>query len=224
MSEYVDLAKMLLRGFEGFEASPYGDPTTSGKGKVVPRVGYGTDTVTLPDGTVKKVTAGMTVTKEDAERDLHRRVTTEFGPRVQRTAGQGWDKLTPTAQAALTSVAYNYGSIDKLTGLAEAARRGDSNAVADAIAKLPANARRRQREADFARGGVKTAPMEEVLGLTTPSVAIPKLPKPVDTNPFAIAQSLYKNADAQDLSPIRRTQAPQVNYQAGPIDYTKYFN
>jgi hypothetical protein len=53
------------------------------------RTGYGSDTVTLADGRVVPVTADTRVTREDAERDLARRVQTEFIPRAAQAVGRG---------------------------------------------------------------------------------------------------------------------------------------
>lgn len=144
----------LLRQFEGFRDTPYWDVNAF-------RVGYGSDTITLADGTVKKVAAGDKITREDAERDLNRRVTQEFEPIVAKAIGaDAFATLSPAQRAAATSIAYNYGEIpDRIAG---ALRSGDSEAAAAAIRGLAGdnggiNAKRRNREADiFATGSQST--------------------------------------------------------------------
>lgn len=123
----VQRASQVLRQFEGFIARPKWDVNHL-------RVGYGSDTITTASGQVVTVTAGMVVTKEDAERDLQRRITSEFMPAARAKVGaEAWDKLPPDAQAVLTSLAYNYGSLGKLPTVVNAARAGDLSAMASAI-------------------------------------------------------------------------------------------
>ena len=124
--EAIALAAELLRQKEGLRSKPYWDVNAL-------RAGYGSDTVTRPDGSVQKVTKDTVVTKEDAERDLARRVT-EFAGVAQKEIGANFSNLTPQAQAAITSVAYNYGTTKKVAGLVKAAQTGDNNAIAKAIA------------------------------------------------------------------------------------------
>ena len=145
----MDYDSQLLRGFEGFRETPYWDVNAY-------RVGYGSDTVTLADGTVVPVTQGMTVTRADAERDLQRRLSQEFTPRLVNSIGQDvYSQLTPQQQAALVSITYNYGSLPG--SVAEAIRSGDPAASAAAIRALAThndgiNADRRNREADIFAG------------------------------------------------------------------------
>ena len=124
--EAIALAAELLRQKEGLRSNPYWDVNAL-------RAGYGSDTVTRPDGSVQKVTKDTVVTKEDAERDLARRVA-EFAGIAQKEIGANFSNLTPQAQAAITSVAYNYGTTKKVDGLVKAAQTGDNNAIAKAIA------------------------------------------------------------------------------------------
>src|SRR6185437_1812268 len=138
----VDAAS-FLRGAEGFRTNAYWDVNHF-------RAGYGSDTVTHADGTVEPVTQNTVVTREDAERDLARRVNeTQAG--IQRTVGdQAWNGLAPGAKAALTSVAYNYGHLPD--SVASAVGTGDVQKIAQAIASLPANPDRRRQEAEIALG------------------------------------------------------------------------
>lgn len=109
------------------------------------RVGYSSDTVTRADGSVAPVTATTVVTKEDAERDLQRRVG-QSQQQIQSSIGQeAWSKLSPQAQASLTSVTYNYGHLpNELIGPAQS---GDQSALAQAIHNLSSNPDRRRQEA-----------------------------------------------------------------------------
>ena len=139
----------LLRQFEGFRETPYWDVNAL-------RTGYGSDTITGPDGTVKPVTADTYVSRDDAERDLQRRVQTEFAPKAARAVGEeAFAALSPSQQAALVSITYNYGSLP--SSVASAARSGDPQATAAAIRALGShnggvNKGRRDKEADVFLG------------------------------------------------------------------------
>lgn len=128
----------LLKQFEGFSATAYDDGRRDGNGKRVGppvyRAGFGSDTITLADGTIKAITAGMTVSLEDANRDLQRRVI-EFQNVVVGQVGQGrWGQFDQGQQAALTSIAYNYGSLPER--ILEAVRTGTTQDIASAIGRL----------------------------------------------------------------------------------------
>lgn len=144
-------AAALLRRFEGFRDTPYWDVNAD-------RVGYGSDTVTRADGTVERVTKDTRVSREDAERDLSRRIG-EFQRGIQRDVGAAeWGALPSNAKAALTSVAYNYGSLPK--SVVEAVKSGNMSAVADAVEGLSGhndgiNAKRRREEAAVIRGDAR---------------------------------------------------------------------
>lgn len=143
------MAANMLRRFEGFREKPYWDVNAY-------RTGYGSDTITRADGTVERVAPGVAITREDAERDLQRRLTTEFIPRAARAVGEeNWSALPPNTQAALASVTYNYGSLP--TRVAQAVRTGDLNTIATAVESLAndnggVNASRRMQEASVIRG------------------------------------------------------------------------
>lgn len=146
----------LIREFEGFRDTPYWDVNAQ-------RTGYGSDTVTLADGSVVPVTPGMKITRDDAERDLRRRVEQEFMPRAISAVGQDvWGSLSEPQRAALTSITYNYGSLPQT--VARAVSSGDIGAATNAIAALGAhndgvNAKRRQREAAiFGGAGISSGP------------------------------------------------------------------
>lgn len=133
----------LLKQFEGFRSKAYWDVNAY-------RAGFGSDTVTLSDGSIQRVTEGMTVTLEQANRDLERRIF-EFQSVVIGQVGQGrWGEFNQGQQSALTSIAYNYGSLpDRIL---EAVRSGSSQDIANAIGGLAGdnagiNSNRRMREA-----------------------------------------------------------------------------
>lgn len=146
----------LIRSFEGFRETPYWDVNAL-------RTGYGSDTITMPDGTVRPVTEGDRVSRADAERDLARRVETEFQPIAERAVGsETFAALPPNQQAALVSIAYNYGTIPGT--VAAAVKSGDANAAASAIRDLGVhndgvNKSRREREAAI-YGGQGVSGME----------------------------------------------------------------
>lgn len=154
----------LLRRFEGFSSSAYDDGRRDGAGnRVGPpiyRAGYGSDTITLSDGTIRRVTQGMTVSVEDANRDLARRIV-EFQRGIIDEIGMArWNQFNPAQQAALTSVAYNYGSIGaEGAGISSVVRSGSSDEIANAIRALAGhnggiNRDRRLTEAQVFSNGV----------------------------------------------------------------------
>ena len=147
--ERRDLATDLIKQREDFLEKPKYDVNAY-------RAGYGSDTVTLPDGSVQKIEPGMRVSREDAERDLQRRINTEFVPKAAAKVGEeNWSRLPENTQAALTSVAYNYGTIP--SRIVPAVQSGNPETIAKAIESLAGdnkgiNAGRRMQEANIARG------------------------------------------------------------------------
>lgn len=146
----VEAAASLLREFESFRETPYYDVNAF-------RVGFGSDTITLADQSIKKVVQGMRVSVEDANRDLIRRITTEFAPIAERAAGSGrFATFSPQQQAALISIAYNYGEIpDRIV---EAVRTGSDAQIGRAIESLGGdnggvNRDRRRKEAALFTNG-----------------------------------------------------------------------
>lgn len=134
----------MVKGFEGFIAKAKWDVNAF-------RVGFGSDTVTRADGTIEKVTKDTIVTLEDAQRDLSRRLI-DFQSGIQKAIGvDTWKSLNEAQQAALTSIAYNYGSLPK-TIVAAIEAGGGPAVVAKAIADLSSdnggiNKKRREQEA-----------------------------------------------------------------------------
>ncbi|WP_249963175.1 integrating conjugative element protein [Histophilus somni] len=150
----LDQATGLLRKFEGFISKADWDVNAH-------RVGYGSDTITKADGTVIKVQPGMTVTREDAERDLARRTQLYTNQIKREISEQTWNGLSDRAQAVLTSYIYNYGTLNKTKSVISAAQAsaqsGDMTALANAIRRRQVdnkgvNARRRNQEADYILG------------------------------------------------------------------------
>lgn len=139
----------LIRRKEGFRARPYYDDDAY-------RVGYGSDTITLEDGTILKVKPGMEITRADAERDLNRRIG-EFQSGIVRDIGPDkWAGLPASAQAALTSVAYNYGKLPD--SVVSAIQTGNLGQIANAVRGLSGhnkgiNAKRRHEEAAIIESG-----------------------------------------------------------------------
>lgn len=139
----------LIKGFEGYRDKPYWDTNAY-------RTGYGSDTVTNPDGTVVPVRQGMQITRDQADADLTRRIG-EFQGGIVKTVGpDAWGKLPPAAQGALTSVAYNYGHLPG--EVARAVQTGDPHAIAAAVGGLSANPKRRAQEAQAILTGWGAAP------------------------------------------------------------------
>ncbi|GAB1672305.1 integrating conjugative element protein [Mannheimia haemolytica] len=144
-------ATALIKQFEGYLSHGKWDVNAN-------RAGYGSDTYTTADGIVHRVQKGTYVSREDAERDLARRMPQFMNVARDNVGTDVWAKLTPQAQAALTSVSYNYGSLYKLKSVQKAAavsaQSGDMTALANSIRNLQGhnngvNARRRNQEADY---------------------------------------------------------------------------
>lgn len=171
-------ARALIVEKEGFREMPYYDVNAF-------RAGYGSDTYTTESGEVKRVVEGQKVSREDADRDIDRRIRTEFMPAARNAIGpEIFDKLPIDAQAALTSITYNYGVSGMMPGggaasVAQAAKssNGDLESIAKAVEGLKnqdkgINAGRRQHEADLIRNSRKpiTAPEQMMNGGLVPEL------------------------------------------------------
>jgi hypothetical protein len=78
------------------------------------RIGFGSDTITSPGGSVRKVKAGDEITLDQAYLDLERRIKTEFKPKVVSTCeanGVNYDSLEKPVKTVFIDCAYNYGSL-----------------------------------------------------------------------------------------------------------------
>lgn len=188
----------LIRSFEGFRTGAYYDTNAY-------RVGYGSDTVTRPDGTVEKVTSDTVINPMDAERDLQRRVR-EFEKTIIGQVGvDRWAKLPASARAGLASVAYNYGSLPG--SVVNAVKSGNVKSIASAVEGLKGqnggiNDNRRAREAAVIRGGVEAAPQ-------------------VASLPFAERIQMYDQATAAERSLLTAQKASataQYNQEKGRLE------
>lgn len=139
----------LIKQFEGYSSKPYWDVNAY-------RAGYGSDTTTDANGQVHRIHPGMAVSEADSERDLQRR-TSEFQAHAASEVGQkAWSNLPPNAQAALTSITYNYGSLPK--SVQAAVQTGNIDTIAQAVRNLAGNnnginAGRRHKEANLIQYG-----------------------------------------------------------------------
>jgi GH24 family phage-related lysozyme (muramidase) len=180
------------------------------------RAGYGSDTVTLPDGTVQKITKGMQVSEADAERDLQRRIQTEFVPKAAAKVGEeNWARLPENTRAALTSIAYNYGTIP--SRLVPAVQSGNTEEIAKAIEGLASdnkgvNAGRRMQEANIARGttmpGSAAVPAFAAAGAPT-FMGGPQIQPPINmmaAPPMPPANAMTAPALPPPPAPVQPTQ------------------
>jgi GH24 family phage-related lysozyme (muramidase) len=148
-------ATRLVARFEGFSAEPGWDVNAW-------RIGHGSSTITTSDGEVRRlgnnrsIRPSIIITREDAARDLKRRLENEFIPQTIRAINSA--DLPAGVVAALVSVAYNYGSLPN--SIKTAAQSEDIQAIADAIRAREGdnsgvNKKRRNKEANYvlAAGG-----------------------------------------------------------------------
>lgn len=122
-----------LRSSEGLRTDPYYDVNHW-------RTGYGSGTITNADGSHSAVGGAngsnpnikpnVSITPAQAEADLQRR-TNDFGKAAALAVGPAWGNFGAPTQAALTSMAYNYGHVPD--NVVAAARTGDPRAIAQAI-------------------------------------------------------------------------------------------
>lgn len=219
------MAADFLRRREGFREAPYYDVNAY-------RAGYGSDTMTMPDGTVVPVRQGMTVTRADAERDLARRIP-EFEQRAAAAIGPDrFAALPPNAQAALISIAYNYGTLPARIRMA--AQSGDTAALAQAVAGLASdnqgvNAARRGEEAAMIAGRPAAAPAAAPINAMAPqdatavnAMTMPNLPVFGAPRTLAEADQQKRIMDiaaeaekARALAGVRRENAPAAAAEAG---------
>jgi GH24 family phage-related lysozyme (muramidase) len=153
----ANLTLQIIREHEGYRSNAYWDVNAW-------RVGFGSDTWTDENGKVHKVTKDTVITKADAERDLARRVPKFEQGIIALVGAEKWAALPDEAKAAVTSVAYNYGSLSRLPSLRKAIKTGDVQQIAAAIRRRTGdndgvNAKRRTAEAELvAKASPKAAP------------------------------------------------------------------
>ena len=193
----------VIAGFEGFREDPYWDVNAL-------RAGYGSDTVTRADGTVERVTKGTRVSREDGLRDLSRRINTEFVPKVAKAVGVAlFGNLAVAQQAALTSIAYNYGRLPK--SVANAVKSGDAQAVASAIRALGShndgiNRKRRNKEANLFLSGQAPSP-DQVAAMPDAANYVGAATTPADApaapyTPPTLLQTAAGDIEARTFSPL----------------------
>ncbi|MDO6587327.1 hypothetical protein Q4543_17585 [Salipiger sp. 1_MG-2023] len=149
-AEGMDSAKSLIRAREGFRSEPYWDVNHY-------RAGYGSDTTTDAQGNVSAVTQGVSVSFEDAERDLQRRITDYFNTMIDQLGFDRFNEMTGAQQGAMASLLHNYGAGEfqqggDLGGVLDALQNGNDQLVSQRIAELGAhnggvNMSRRREEA-----------------------------------------------------------------------------
>jgi GH24 family phage-related lysozyme (muramidase) len=175
-SYYLDASKFIAQ-YEGFTPVASWDVNAW-------RIGHGSDTITLDNGSFRKVVQGDKTTKINAGKDLARRIP-EFEKKVINyiakygVTKRQWQELPKNTKVALLSFAYNYGNIVK-RAIREAIKTGDVNEIADAVISSTINdnkntiyynglRKRRQAEADLIRN---SKPNVNVIKLAIPFVLI----------------------------------------------------
>jgi GH24 family phage-related lysozyme (muramidase) len=124
--DFYNEASNFIKKYEGYASKAKWDVNAY-------RLGHGSDTITLSDGTFRKVKQGDVTTRDLAAKDLTRRIKLDFEPTVKRQIGEPYySNLPNTAKIALLSIAYNYGSITK-PEIINAAKTGDTTLLANAI-------------------------------------------------------------------------------------------
>jgi len=218
----VSTSMDFLRQQEGFREEAYYDVDAN-------RVGYGSDTVTRQDGSIIPVSEGTRVTREDAERDLERRISEEFMPSVRDAVGaEAFNRLTTGQKTALTSIAYNYGRNawdGRLSDIANAVRTGDDEAAARGIMNLSTdndgiNASRRQREAALFSASSRQQPVDQQMedsGMSSPLLNSENVTAPEQRNAIGSLFGAYDNADSRFSNYLDETGQRQAfdQYQAG---------
>lgn len=193
-------AEMLLAR-EGFISTPKLD--TDGR----LRIGMGSDTVTLSDNSVHRVVEGMAIGFEDGVRDLVRRIG-EFQSGIKEQIGaERFAAFSPEAQAALTSIAYNYGSLPNR--IIDAVKTGSAEEIAAAIRGLGddnggINRSRRDAEANAVLGsrlGISESNAEREADITE------ELAKQAELTKQAIADAEFELKQTQLMTAGKERQA-----------------
>ncbi|MBD3785632.1 MAG: hypothetical protein IE922_01500 [Sphingomonadales bacterium] len=160
----MDAAKGIIKQKEGFSSAAYWDVNHY-------RAGYGSDTATRADGSVYSITQGATVSLDEAERDLERRISTYFEQIIATIGPEAFQRLNETQQGVLASLLHNYGAGEFRAGgdlgsVVAGLKSGSNQGTADAIARLGSdnggvNRSRRESEA-AAFGGASDAALAAV--------------------------------------------------------------
>lgn len=211
----------LIRSFEGYRDAPYWDVNAH-------RIGFGSDTVTRADGSVERVQKGMKIGREDAERDLSRRIDKEFVPGIVKMVGaQKWAGLSDPAKAALTSIAYNYGSLPFVVANAVVTGGGPEQ-IAQAVESLKdhnggINSGRRAKEAAIIRGGSFPAGSLTAAESARPAAAgsetySPRVTELLSQLPAGFAAQLRESARAEIASTDARQAALYKAQRSEAVD------
>lgn len=100
--DWVEIAKSLLRKYEGFSETAKWDENAY-------RGGYGTDKK-LVGGRLVNATQSTTWTQQEAEDTMEEEIKTFYGPTVAKQLGlENWNKLNDKQKGALVSLGYNAG-------------------------------------------------------------------------------------------------------------------
>ncbi|MFW1953893.1 glycoside hydrolase family protein [Acinetobacter beijerinckii] len=144
----------LIRKHEGYKEKAYWDVNAY-------RVGYGSDTLTDKNGKITSVNKTSTTNRKGAERDLFRRTKIFANEAREKVGAENWDKLPDDTKAALTSVAYNYGSLPKK--VVKAVQTNDISQISESVRSLEShndgiNKNRRNDEANIIKNSIITEP------------------------------------------------------------------
>ena len=227
ITDGVEAAATILRDREQFRADPYMDVNHL-------RVGFGSDTITLADNSVKEVVAGMKVSVADANRDLYRRIG-EFNDTIKSQVGDKFTQFTAAQQGVLTSIAYNYGKLPE--SLAKVINAGGSDEqIAQAIRDLQTdnagvNKDRRLYEAAAFTGGTDVtaetkAYLDQQKKITEEKEKQTEKAKDLadtEANALETAQleSSLKNADVIKRETELEIAKKKQEYEAAGVEFTK---
>lgn len=157
----------LIAGYEQFRPNAYPDWTMRDGKRVNSgyRVGFGSGEVTLDDGSIRKVTEGMTTTMAAATRDLERRIDKFQSGIKDRIGADRFNSFNADQQAVLTSIAYNYGSLPER--IIKAIKDGTTEDIYNAIRGLGSdnsgiNRKRRNSEAEQFLSGAPEGIREDI--------------------------------------------------------------
>jgi hypothetical protein len=164
----------LLKKYEGYNSKATWDVNAW-------RIGYGSDTITLNNGTNRKVVQGDQTNEANATKDLIRRVK-QFEKKIINQIGEEfWTPLNYKVKAPLISLAYNYGSITK-QAIRDAIKTGNSETIANAVVNSTYNdnksqsaqvrqalRNRRKKESDI----IRQAPNAKKAGFNKKLLLIP---------------------------------------------------
>ena len=88
----IQEAISILKKFEGFSSTAYYDVNAY-------RIGYGSDTITNLNGTVKKVTSTDRINQQQADLDLARRIPQFEKVIINQVGSDAWNNLPDQAKS-----------------------------------------------------------------------------------------------------------------------------